>query len=441
MLCLLTACQKENPSKKQEPEEIPQPIEPTDPIQGDFRAMTYNIHFGVGNDNILNLDRIVEVIKNSGASIVALNEVDRFYGPRSGYVDQIAYLAEKLEMHYLYQGTTILAANAESGNKPREHGHALLSKFPIIEQEKKEFSVSDEYKRGILRAKLNVNGENLQVFVTHWALGEKERFVQLKESVEFMESHPGNALLMGDLNAAPIEHNIIALKSRLTDNLLDNIYTFSSANPTKKIDYIFNSRTLESKNGKIINSQASDHFPVLADLKFHSDPDAPFRYPNFPESFEVSDGTFINYEGGVREKSFPSGIWRLSQTAIVGARLIYDDKPVTGVDALRMRQNLDTSTFIQMNFDVPNGASKVTVWYSVYFKDVGSTWRLEQSKDAGKSWTQVGQDISDAEFVKKKAEFAVNVSGPVRFRINKLGRGSGTTGRLTFDDFAIYKSK
>jgi hypothetical protein len=44
----------------------------------------------------------------------------------------------------------------------------------------------------------------------------------------------------------------------------------------------------------------------------------------------------------------------------------------------------------------------------------------------------------------KQATFEMNITGPVRFRINKLGLGASSptvfNGRLGLDDIAIYKN-
>jgi len=442
MVSTMMACGTNNPepNNKLNPEEPDHPEIPEVSNPDGIRVMVYNIRHARGMDNIVGLHRILEIIKDSKASIVALNEVDRHYGARSDYEDQVKSLADALDMHYVYQPTTTEPPNTASGNRPREHGHALLSKYPIVESEKRDFSIGDSYGRGILRAKLDVDGQHLQVYVTHWGLTEAARFNHVKETAMFMNDYPGKSVLMGDLNATPDEHSIIALKSRLIDATEDDAYTFNAETPIKKIDYIFVSRNMDVSRGEVINTTVSDHRPIVADINLDKEVDDSLLYPNFPESFEVTDGNFMNYEGGERVKIFPSGAWNFTQAAIVNTRIVYDDRPTTGIDAIRMRQNLSTSAYLQMDFDVPNGASKVTVWYSIYFKDAPSTWQLEHSTDGGTTWTQTGSEISDAGFVKKQAVFNVDVAGPVRFRINKLGLGATNNGRLCFDDFAIYKN-
>ena len=69
--------------------------------------MTYNIHHGAGYDGVLDLERIAVLIEKSGADVIGLQEVDRHWSERSNWVDQPAWLAKRLKMHYGY------AANLE----------------------------------------------------------------------------------------------------------------------------------------------------------------------------------------------------------------------------------------------------------------------------------------------------------------------------------------
>jgi hypothetical protein len=105
-----------------------------------------------------------------------------------------------------------------------------------------------------------------------------------------------------------------------------------------------------------------------------------------------------------------------------------------------MQQNLATSGYVQMNFDVPDGASKVTVFYGRYSTDAKSSLRLEASTNGGSTWTNVGTTIvNEADKLFKQATWMVNYTGPVRFRVTKIGTGTSNNGRMNLDDFAIYK--
>jgi len=174
-------------------------------------------------------------------------------------------------------------------------------------------------------------------------------------------------------------------------------------------------------------------------------------YAGFPETFELapasSKGSY-NMAAINNNIDLATGNWKLFQ-AILG-ETANRDRIVSGKQAIRFQQNLTVPALLQMNFDVPDGATKVTVWYGAYYTDASSTFVLEASQDGGHTWTRIGEPISDAHKTSeslnaKQATFMMDIEGPVRFRINKLGLGpsSGTTvqnGRLGMDDFAIYKN-
>jgi hypothetical protein len=137
-----------------------------------------------------------------------------------------------------------------------------------------------------------------------------------------------------------------------------------------------------------------------------------------------------------------TGNWLLDQ-AILANTSGRDRFNPTGLQCIRMQQNLAVPGYVQMNFNVPNGASKVSLLYGAYYNDASSSFALEYSKDNGLTWVQTGNVISDASAVAKTATFLMDITGPVRFRVKKLGLGTtnNTTinnGRLSIEDFAIY---
>lgn len=179
------------------------------------------------------------------------------------------------------------------------------------------------------------------------------------------------------------------------------------------------------------------------DIKFPSGA----LYAGFPESFESPDFTqkaSYNITATANNIDLSTGNWKLQQ-AILGNTLIRDKYNLPGSQCVRMQQNLSTSGLVQMNFDVPDGASKVTVFYGKYYTDPASTFRMEYSENGGTNWTALTPDIKDMpERGSKQATFTLNVTGNVRFRVNKLGLGTSSAsvqnGRLCIEDFAIYKA-
>ena len=172
-------------------------------------------------------------------------------------------------------------------------------------------------------------------------------------------------------------------------------------------------------------------------------------YPGWPETFEEPSGPKGSYNMvDINDNiGFATGEWHLYQ-AIIGTTA-GRDRIVSGINSIRMQQNRTDDEYTQMNFDVPNGASKVTFWYGSYYNDRSCTFKLEYSTDQGVTWKQIGNEISDAHTQAessspKQAVFLMDIQVPVRFRITKLGLGISSptvsNGRLGIDDFAIYKS-
>jgi len=220
---------------------------------------------------------------------------------------------------------------------------------------------------------------------------------------------------------------------------------------------ILTSENASFGNTKIAPSAAFQGIPLTEGdklvLRLQTSEDMAFPsgklYAGWPETFEEPShpkGSYNMPDIG-NNVGLPTGEWHLYQ-AIFGSTA-GRDRIVSGLNAIRLQQNRSDDEYVQMNFDVPDGASKVTFWYGAYYNDQSSTFKLEYSTDHGATWQQVGEQISDAhtfaqDMNPKQAIFLMNIPGPVRFRVNKLGLGTSnntvSNGRLGIDDIAIYKS-
>lgn len=171
-------------------------------------------------------------------------------------------------------------------------------------------------------------------------------------------------------------------------------------------------------------------------------------YANFPEDFEFSAAAAkASYLMPAINNmvTFKTGSWRLYQ-GIISDVVNVDKFNPTGKQAIRLKDQLSESAYLEMNFDLPFGASKVTFSYGV--PSVGaitaSSFDLEYSQDGGASWKKTGDSITNSGKDAQLATFNVDVAGSVRFRINKLGLGSNTSqvsnGLLNIDDFKVYQN-
>lgn len=172
-------------------------------------------------------------------------------------------------------------------------------------------------------------------------------------------------------------------------------------------------------------------------------------YTGWPETFESPEGPKGSYNMSDIQNNmgFHTGQWHLFQSIIGDTQ--GRDRIVSGTKAIRFQQNLAVPAYLQMNFDVPNGASKVTLWYGAYYTDRSSSFILEYSQDQGITWAKLGETISDAHKTSeslnaKQAIYLMNIQGPVRFRVTKLGLGTSSNtvenGRLGIDDISVFRS-
>lgn len=225
-------------------------------------CLTYNIHGGIGMDDALDLDRIVDVVRASGADLVALQEVDRHRRELTGHVDQAGYLARRLGMELAYAACLDDEPVAPSGERA-QYGTALLSRIGLVDKGMRHLPCFDgSEQRGVLEAEVQLDGTAVRVLGTHlqWDR-EDERLAQAEAIVAGLDQRP--TILLGDLNTEPGSptHRLLAAH-------LDDAWagvgagpgaTFSAEPPPRRIDYVWLGGGLQARTAEVIDSVASDH--------------------------------------------------------------------------------------------------------------------------------------------------------------------------------------
>ncbi len=236
-----------------------------------LKLLTYNIQHGVGIDGRLDLDRVARVIEQSAADVIGLNEVD-FALKRSGYKNQVSYLAETLNMNYAF-GASVKRVTGSYGN-------AILSKYPINNVENYILPALDggnSEARSLLMAEIEMPNkkkpESFYIISTHLSLNKNERAEQIKWIDNFLSKLTGSYILIGDFNTEIKEiiytfNNIKETPDNLRP-LLNGVKTFPTVNPSKGIDLYFSGSPLEVIEGYSIESNASDHLPVYLELNYN----------------------------------------------------------------------------------------------------------------------------------------------------------------------------
>lgn len=233
-------------------------------------VLSFNIHHGASADNVLDLQRIADLIRDQGADIAGLQEVDNHWGDRSEFVDQANWLAKELNMHVVY-GANLDLDPANPGEARRQYGTAILSDAPILNWDNTLLPWIKGEQRGLLRAKINVRGVPLQVYNTHLEhTNFEERNAQVQAIKTIIGTPSDSVIVTGDMNATPDAPEI----ADLVDGLVDaweaggagDGYTYPVEDPSKRIDYVLNSDDVVVRSAAVIASDTSDHLPIQADV-------------------------------------------------------------------------------------------------------------------------------------------------------------------------------
>jgi endonuclease/exonuclease/phosphatase family metal-dependent hydrolase len=219
---------------------------PARPSGGAVRVMTYNIHAAFGLNGSLDVEAVAQVIADSGAGAVALQEISRGW-LINGNADLLALLARRLSMPAAVIGP---AADPVAGN-------ALLSQYPIRASGHGDLPQLDSLVgRGYVWAQLDWGaGEPLLVMNTHLATESVElRLAQLTALLKAWAGRP-RTVLAGDMNALSGSREIeMILEAGFVD-------AWSEAGQLERprIDWIFHTPDLVARDVAVIESPASDH--------------------------------------------------------------------------------------------------------------------------------------------------------------------------------------
>lgn len=237
-----------------------------------LRVLSYNIHHGAGVDGVVDLERIAKVVEDSGADVVALQEVDKHWSARSNWVDQPGWFAERLGMHSVYAANLDLDP-VNPGEPRRQYGTLILSRYRIRDSHNTFLpKYPGQEQRGLLEATIKVRGRLLTVANTHLTHNNvPERQEQVERVVELLGGSRLPVVLVGDLNAQPTAREITTLTAVWKDTWVEvgvgPGYTYDSVQPSRRIDYILHSDRVTARSAEVIPTQASDHLPLLAHLR------------------------------------------------------------------------------------------------------------------------------------------------------------------------------
>jgi endonuclease/exonuclease/phosphatase family metal-dependent hydrolase len=228
-------------------------------------ALSYNIHECVGRDRRRDPSRIAQIIKESGAQIVGLQEV---HSEGSGSDDLH-------QMNYLAAATGLQAVPGPFLERRKGHyGNVLLTRCKILTVQKLDLSYPGREPRGAIDADLDIGGEAVRVLVTHLGLRPAERRVQVGQLITALEEQRTRiVILLSDFNEwLPTGRSLRWIHTRLGKTAL--VRTFPASFPVFALDRIWVSPASALVGISDVRTPltriASDHLPLLATLRTSS---------------------------------------------------------------------------------------------------------------------------------------------------------------------------
>ena len=242
-----------------------------------LRVLVYNIHAGTDAAQAPSLERIAAVIRDAGADIVLLQEVDSVV-QRTGGVDQVAVLDSLTGLHGVF-GRSL---DFQGGG----YGIAVLSRWPIVADSvvrlpvfpPQERAGGSHEPRSALWVEVAAPGAHLHVINTHLDASRADS-ARLQEIVEVLRladdrRRAGDRVLLGgDLNSTPeseTQHRVRDAGWQDAWTVCGGVgdgFSYPDGTPRKRIDYLYLGANERCRGAQVIETHASDHRPLLVLLE------------------------------------------------------------------------------------------------------------------------------------------------------------------------------
>ncbi len=247
-------------------------------MSSNIRLVTYNIHSCRGTDGKMDIERIVRVLSELDADVIALQEVQQA-GTGSNTTSQLATLSRELEMEGHFTKTR------PQGDE--DFGIATLVRHPF--QVRAEGTLPN--RRGEPRAAqwLNIRAGDTAIDLvnTHLSVNFFERLSQLRALWRHPETGPSPSgvfprlptsdqlVLVGDFNAGYLSPEYRYLSRRLRNAQRCVRWaleaTYPSRFPLLRLDHVWVAPGWDVQDAVVARSpeaqMASDHLPLVVTLQ------------------------------------------------------------------------------------------------------------------------------------------------------------------------------
>lgn len=176
------------PTPTPTPTPVPTPTPTPTPATGTlFKVLQWNVAYGRGTDNIVDLNRQATWMANMQPDLISLNEV-----PPANIQQYVDLLQQKMGVTWYSHWVAIQPGDGV--------GQQILSRYPFVSTGALYLSFS----RSVTQVTVNIGGRTVNLFSTHLSPESAAwRTTQLTEMNAWMAGFPEQRIAAGDYNLTP----------------------------------------------------------------------------------------------------------------------------------------------------------------------------------------------------------------------------------------------
>lgn len=228
-----------------------------------MRIASYNIRKAVGLDWKRDPNRIMQVLSEINADVVAIQEMDKRFGQRSGTIS-----AKELAKELDYEIASVSVRPLSHG----WHGNAILFKSSLVLNNAGRIDLPKWEPRGAVYANLtSPNAGPIQIVGIHLAMAKHIRRHQANKIAEHINgtSNVHSTIVAGDFNdrKETLDYNFFDDQ----DEVITPGPSFHTTRPYLPLDRFVLGKGLSAVNMGVhmsdASKKASDHLPIYVDIK------------------------------------------------------------------------------------------------------------------------------------------------------------------------------
>ena len=243
-----------------------------------MRLVLYNMRYGTGSGfkfhlpfpfvgffrkTTRRLDPLIQFFRSQQADVLGLVEIDSG-SYRTGHRSQADLIAQKLGKRPFCRSKYNRYSWWSRLPLMRQQANACLSGGPVV------YERSHFLHRGVKRLVMELELENVVIFIVHLAVGRRCRTAQLADLAQLVKGVNKPYLIAGDFNAlaGQLELRDFMQALGLASANRADAPTFPSRAPRWQLDFILHSPGIQVTHFEVARHiRYSDHLPLICDFE------------------------------------------------------------------------------------------------------------------------------------------------------------------------------